>query len=159
MRGRMRSHFYMLCVASERLNIALQKRDLRTGVLLKSALALHFSWGESSHLVYTCIFNHSCFAEWHSGLCAVAPLSEPPPVWLLYQKYPRLGGLQTAGLSFLHFWRLEVQDAATAGSVRGRFLVHSWPHSCCVLAWGRGEGRSRVTFIRALIPFMEAPPS
>lgn len=37
------------------------------------------------------------------------------------------------------------------------FLVHKWPFSYCAIIWGKGQGISRVSFVRALIPLMKIP--
>lgn len=74
--------------------------------------------------------------------------------------YHRLGGLETTVIYFT-FWKL--------GSQRSRcwhiqYLVglaswFRWPSFCCALTWRKGLEISRVSFIKALIPFRRALPS
>ena len=71
-----------------------------------------------------------------------------------YNKIPQIGWLQIAKVYFLEFWSWKTQ---LADSVSGEVGPASWlidgSHG------GRGYRPLQVTFLRALIPFMMAPPS
>ena len=68
------------------------------------------------------------------------------------------GGLLTTEIYFSQFWRLEVQvQGATVGQIPVQTL---FPVVDChfILVSSNGKSALWVPFIRALIPFMRAPP-
>ena len=75
------------------------------------------------------------------------------PTWTAVTKHRRRGSLQTTGMHFSQFRRLQVQD-------RGARLVRFWLQMADILLCshtvGRGRGLCGAAFIEAIIPPMGA---
>ena len=79
-----------------------------------------------------------------------------------YNKIPETGWVvnnRTILLTVLEVSKSKIQLLADLGSVRTLLVVHGQPWSRCVFTLRKGQGCSPGCLVRALMPFMGAPPS
>lgn len=75
-----------------------------------------------------------------------------------YNKCHRLGSLKTTKIYISQSWNLKVQGQSPALLGEGPLLGHRHLALCHHMA-NKGKGSSRVSFVKALIPFKTSPPS
>ena len=113
---------------------------------------------KSSHMISFFVWNtRFMFSTWK-----IFHLS-PQPVWAALAKYHRPGGLQPTEIDFSQYWRLRHPRSrcqqiwcGVCWGTTSQFRLSSFSLSAHE---GRGYVLSGVSFVRALILFLGAPPS